>query len=103
MPIAARLPVPQAALADLCRKHGIAELSLFGSVLRDNFGPDSDVDVLIDLEPGRIMTIELYLEITDALSALFAGRPIHLSQKKLLTNPYRRHDILRTREIVYAA
>lgn len=103
MPIAARIPVPEAALADFCRKYGVEELSLFGSVLRDDFSPESDVDVLIALAPDRTMTIETYLAMTDDLSALFDGRPIDLVQKRLLTNPFRRHNILTTRRIVYAA
>ncbi len=44
--------VPQEQIAEFCRRHGIRRLSLFGSVLRDDFGPDSDVDVLVEFRPG---------------------------------------------------
>jgi uncharacterized protein len=86
-----------------CRRHGVVEFSLFGSVLRDDFGPESDVDVLIALAPGRTMTVEKYLEMRDELSAMFGGRGIDLVQKRLLTNPFRRHEILTTRRVLYAA
>lgn len=96
-------PLPIHQIEAFCRKHGIAEFSLFGSILRDDFGPDSDVDVLIALLPGREMTIEAFMDIRDELSTMFDGRPIDLVQKPLLTNPFRRHEILRTRQVLYAA
>ena len=46
------LPLPQEKIADFCRRHRISKLSLFGSVLRDDFGPQSDIDVLVEFEPG---------------------------------------------------
>ena len=101
-PLAPPIPSP-ARIEAFCREHGLLELSLFGSVLRDDFGPDSDIDVLIVLGPGRVMTIETHLAMTDELSALFGGRAVDLVQKRLLKNPYRRRDILSTRQIVYAA
>ncbi len=98
-----KLDVPMERIKTFCHKWGIAELSLFGSSLRNDFRPDSDVDVLISLMPGRVMTLESYMEMGDELSAMFGGRDIDLVQKRLVTNPFRRHEILRTREIVYAA
>lgn len=44
---------PDQQIAAFCRKHGVARLALFGSILRDDFGPDSDVDVLVEFEPNR--------------------------------------------------
>jgi uncharacterized protein len=90
-------------IEDFCRMYGVAEFSLFGSVLRDDFGPDSDVDVLIALEPGRTLTPESYLDMRDQLSSVFDGREIDLVQKRLLTNPFRRREILATRRVLYAA
>ena len=99
----AALPVPFAHIIDrikaFCRKHGVAEFSLFGSILREDFGADSDVDVLIALEPGRSMTLETFLEMRSELSAIFGGREIDLVQKRLLTNPFRRKEILATRRV----
>jgi predicted nucleotidyltransferase len=86
-----------------CRKYGITELALFGSAIRDDFRPDSDVDVLIDRQPNPPMTIEMYLEMLDELSAMFGGREIDLTQKRLVKNPFRRHEILKTRQVLYAA
>ena len=89
-------------LLDFCQRHRLRELSIFGSVLRDDFRPDSDIDVLIELQPGEMMTIERFLSMRDELEALF-GRPIDLVEKPLVRNPYRRSEILRTREVLYAA
>lgn len=44
---------PEDAIADFCLRHGVKRLSLFGSILRDDFGPQSDIDVLVEFEPGR--------------------------------------------------
>lgn len=94
--------VPTDRIAAFCRRFGVRELSLFGSILRDDFGPESDVDVLIALDPGRTLTPEDYLDMRDELSVIFGGREVDLVQKRLLKNPYRRDEILRTREVVYA-
>ena len=99
----ARTSPPKKQIEEFCRKHGVTELSIFGSVLRDDFGPDSDVDVLITLQPGQTMTLEKYLDMRDELSQMFGGREIDLVQKRLLKNPYRRHEILTTREVLYGA
>lgn len=88
---------------EFCRRHGVAELSLFGSVLREDFAGGSDVDVLFALAPGQTMTIEKYLEMCDELSEMFGGREVDLVQKRLLKNPFRRAEILRTRKVLYAA
>jgi predicted nucleotidyltransferase len=103
MTIAHGMSLPMQQIEAFCQKHAIEEFSLFGSVLRPDFGPDGDVDVLIALKPGQTMTVEKYLEMCDELSAMFGGRRIDLVQKRLLKNPYRRHEILTTREVLYAA
>ncbi len=95
--------LPMQQIEAFCRKHCISEFSLFGSILRDDFAPDSDVDVLVALEPGRTMTPESFLDMRDELSAMFGGREIDLVQKRLLTNPFRRREILATRRVLYAA
>lgn len=103
MPDARFVLPPIQQLEDFCRRYGVAEFSLFGSALRDDFRTDSDVDVLVALVPDREMTIETYLDMRDELSAMFGGREIDLVQKRLLTNPFRRHEILTTRRVLYAA
>ena len=98
-----KLDVPNDRIAAFCRKYGVKELSLFGSVLRDDFRPDSDVDVLLVFEPGSGVTFDNFLDIRDELSAILGGRNVDVVEKRLLKNPYRRHEILTTREVVYAA
>jgi uncharacterized protein len=97
------IDVPKEKVEAFCKKWKVKELSLFGSVLRDDFRPDSDVDVLLSLEPGQSMTVESFLDMREELSAMFGGREVDLVQKRLLKNPFRRYDILTTREVVYAA
>lgn len=80
--MSARIAIDQQAIADFCRCWHVKELALFGSVLRDDCGPDSDVDVLVTFEDGvsigwGIVTME------DELSALF-GRKVDLVTKKSL-------------------
>src|SRR5438093_13084732 len=99
----ARIDLPMKRIEDFCRKYGVQEFSLFGSVLREDFGAESDVDVLIAFEPDQTMTLEKYLDMRDELSAMFGGREIDLVQKRLLKNPFRRQEILTTREGLYAA
>lgn len=104
MTITARVQLPPMnRIEEFCRKYGVQEFSLFGSVLRDDFGPGSDIDVLIALKHGQTMTIEKYLDMRDELSTMFGGREVDLVQKRLLKNPFRRHEILTTREVLYAA
>lgn len=91
------------AVRAFCQKWGVRELSLFGSVLRDDFRPDSDVDVLVALEPGVAMTFEGFLDMRAELSSLFGGREVDLVERRLVTNPFRRHEILTTRRVIYAA
>jgi predicted nucleotidyltransferase len=97
------IQVPKDRIEAYCRKWKIKELSLFGSVLRDDFRPDSDVDVLITFGLGGEMTFENFLEMRDELSAMFGGRKVDLVEKRLVKNPFRRYEILTTREVVYAA
>ncbi|HUO07698.1 MAG TPA: nucleotidyltransferase domain-containing protein [Phycisphaerae bacterium] len=96
------LSIDEARLQAFCREYGVAELSLFGSILRDDFSPSSDVDVLITLRPGRTMTLEADMEMREKLSAMFGGRPVDMLRREYLKNPYRKAEILRTREVLYA-
>ena len=91
------------SIASFCRRWHVAELSLFGSALRDDFRPDSDVDVLVHFGPGGGMTFEGFLDMRDELSSLFGGRPIDLVERRLVRNPFRRYEILTTRRVLYAA
>jgi len=91
------------AIEQFCRKWKLRELSVFGSVLREDFQPASDVDVLVTFAPGSTMTFESFLEMREELSRMFGGREIDLIQKRLLRNPFLRERILTTRKVLYAA
>jgi predicted nucleotidyltransferase len=89
-------------LAAFCRRWKIKELALFGSVLRENFRPDSDIDVLVTFEPDGGITFDNRVEMLDELAAIF-GREVDLVERNAIRNPFRRHAILTTKEVVYAA
>jgi len=89
-------------VAEFCERWGISELSLFGSVLRDDFRPDSDVDVLVSFAPETDWDYWNWPQMQDELRVIF-GRDVDLVVKESLANPIRRQRILSTREAVYAA
>ncbi len=101
MPIP-QIDIPHDRIADFCRKWKIVELSLFGSVLRDDFGPDSDVDVLVTFEAGFYPGIDEYIEMVAGLRELF-GREVDLVNKRSLRNPFLRYEVLTTRQVIHAA
>ena len=78
-----KIPINQAALAQFCRRNHIRKLSFFGSVLSDTFGPDSDVDVLVEFEPGHTPGLAL-IRMQDELSTLLGGRQVDLVTPKFL-------------------
>jgi len=96
------IDIPVAALEGFCRRWKVRELSLFGSVLREDFREDSDVDVLVEFQPGHGWGLYEILDMEDELAALF-GRKVDLVMKGGLRNPIRRREILKTRRVVYAA
>jgi len=94
--------IPKSKIINYCRQHHIVEFALFGSVLTKDFGPDSDINVLITLEPDCHYSLYDIMDIRDDLKDLL-GYDIDLVEKQALKNPFRRHDILNNMEIVYAA
>jgi predicted nucleotidyltransferase len=98
-----QVEAPIDAIAAFCQRWNVAELSLFGSALRDDFGPDSDVDVLLTFAPGGGFTFENFTAMQDELSAVFGGRTVDLVEKRAVRNPFIRYDILTTRRVIYAA
>ena len=97
-----QIPVDQEKIADFCRRWHVTELSLFGSVLRDDFRPDSDVDVRGVFAPGTELGWQDWDGMERELAAMF-GRPVDLVEKQAVVNPFRRHHILTGRRVVYAA
>lgn len=94
-----RVAVPQAAIADFCKRHGIRRLALFGSVLRDDFRPDSDVDVLVEFEPGRVPGLAFF-GMQDELSEILQ-REVELHTPAFLS-PYFRREITRAADVCYS-
>ena len=80
--------IPQDRLAEFCRRYYIRKLSLFGSVITGDFGPDSDVDVLVEFEPGHVPGLAL-IRIQDELAALLGGREVDLVTPKFLNRRIR--------------
>ncbi|HEV2854258.1 MAG TPA: nucleotidyltransferase family protein [Thermoanaerobaculia bacterium] len=93
--------VPKDQIAEFCQRHHILKLALFGSILRDDFRPDSDIDVLVEFEPGHVPGFG-FIRLQDELSALFGGRPVDLVTPKFL-NRRIRDEVLRSAEVQYAA
>lgn len=89
-------------LGDFCSRWRVTELALFGSVLRDNFRPDSDVDVLVTFEPDVPWSLWDLSRMRGELETLF-GRSVDLVEKKGLRNPFRRQAILSDARVIYAA
>lgn len=80
-----RIEVCREALRAICLRHKIRKLSLFGSVLRDDFGPDSDVDVLVEFQPGHTPGWEI-VDIQDELSNLFGERRVDMVNPRYLNH-----------------
>ena len=95
----ARIPVDREKIAEFCRRNHIRRLALFGSVLRDDFGPDSDVDVLVEFETGRVPGLA-FIRLEHELSELL-GRRVDLVTPKFL-NERIRDRVLRDADIQYA-
>ena len=96
-----RFPLGERELEAFCRRHHIRKLSLFGSVLRDDFGPGSDVDVLVEFDEGHTPGFE-FVRIQLELSELLGGRRVDLVTPRALS-PFLRERVLRSAETRYAA
>jgi predicted nucleotidyltransferase len=97
--VAPAIQIPKQAIADFCRRHGIRKLSLFGSVLRDDFGHDSDVDVLVDFRPEKVVGWKI-IDIEDELSNLLGGHRVDIVRTTAL-NPRLKDQILASAHVQY--
>lgn len=91
------ITVPKNDIERFCRENHILKLSVFGSVLREDFRPDSDVDVLVEFDSDHIPDFFSFLEMEDDLSALLGGRKIDLVTSKFLNHRIRRHVLKKRR------
>ena len=97
--------LPKDNIADFCRRWKIVEFSLFGSVLRSDFGPESDIDILVSFAPNAAWTLLDHVEMQEELEGLL-GRKVDLVSRRGIErsrNLLRRDAILRSAEVFYAA
>ncbi len=95
------LDIPLDSIASFCDRHGIARLSLFGSVLRDDFTPESDVDVLVEFLPGRTPTLPSIAVMEDDLGTML-GRRVDLRTPQELSR-YFRDEVVASARVLHAA
>ena len=95
-----KIDVPKDKLSDFCRRHRIRRLSLFGSVLRDDFRSESDVDVLVEFEPGHTPGLAFFAMQRELAELL--GRPVDLNTPQCLSR-YFRDEVLKESEVQYVS
>jgi predicted nucleotidyltransferase len=95
------LKVPKEKIEEFCRKHHIRKLSLFGSILREDFGTESDVDVLVEFERGHVPGFFRLFDMEEELSSLLGGRKVDLRTPEDLSR-YFRDEVIRISEVQYA-
>lgn len=100
-----KIPVPPKILAEFCRRWKIRELALFGSVLRDDFSPDSDIDVLVTFTEDADWGLFDHVRIQQELQTLFKREVDAVSRRAIERSPnwIRRKNILNTAQAIYAA
>lgn len=86
-------PDQQRRIEALCQRYGVRQLRMFGSAAEGREHADSDVDLLVDFAPGQAPSAFELVDLRDALSQVFGGRPVDLAFKGVLDNPYRRRAI----------
>jgi predicted nucleotidyltransferase len=96
------LAVPTAQIAEFRRRNRIRRLAFFGSVVRDDFGPLSDVDVLVEFEPGAPVGLFEVHDMEQSLSQMFGGRTVQISTPRWLSK-YFRDRVLAEAEVAYVA
>lgn len=97
-----QIDIPINQIVEFCRRHKVVEFALFGSVLRDDFGPDSDIDILVSFAPEAGWSLLDFVGMQHELEEML-GRKVDLVERAGLRNPFRRHEILRNLQVIYAA
>ena len=100
--IPTQVAVDPARLADFCARWRVVELSFFGSVLRQDSRSDSDVDILLSFAPDARWGLFDMAVMRDEAAALL-GRDVDIVERSAIRNPFRLHEILKTRHVLYAA
>jgi len=96
-----RIELPQDKIASFCKKHHIRKLALFGSVLRDDLGPGSDIDILVEFEPGKVPSFFRLFDMEEELSAILGGRKVDIRTPEDLSR-YFRDRVLAAAVVQYA-
>ncbi len=96
------IEISQSTISRFCREHKILEFAVFGSILTEDFRPESDVDVLVTFAPDCRYTLFDLAKIQEQLRVIF-NRDVDLVEKAGLKNPFRRKEILDHMEVIYAA
>jgi hypothetical protein len=95
-----RLKVSPSQIADFCQRWNIIELGLVGSLLRNDFRPDSDTDILASFAPNACWNLFDFIKMQEQLETML-GRSVDLTDKQQLDNPFSRAEILRKCHIIY--
>jgi uncharacterized protein len=93
--------IPREQIGEFCHRWGVVELALFGSVLRSDFRPDSDADVLVTFSKEAKISLFDLVQMKMELEEIFQ-RQVDLVEKDTLENPFRKGEILRTAQVIYA-
>ena len=99
--LAKRISFSKTKITAFCKRWQISEFSLFGSVLRDDFTPESDVDVLVNFYQPEKWSLWDIMDMTEELEKMF-GRKVDLVEKEAIRNPFRRHSIMNGSQVFYA-
>jgi len=97
--VSPQIPIDRDAVTAFCRRHHNTRLALFGSVLRDDFRPDSDVDVLVEFQPGHVPGLD-FVTIEREFSGLLQGRRVDMVTPKFLNHRIR-DQVLTSAEPLY--
>ncbi len=100
MKIKPKLELPAEGIKNFCNRWKVKEFSLFGSVLRKDFRPESDVDVLLSFHDGAQWGLFEFVDMKEELEKIF-GREVDIIEKEGIKNPFRLSEIIRSREVIY--
>lgn len=96
------IALPMEQIKAFCARWKVREFALFGSILRDDFGPHSDIDVLVSFQTDAPWSLWDLVEMREQLATIL-GRDVDLIEKEALKNPFRRHEILSNYRVIHAA
>lgn len=97
-----KIDIPREKIEDFCRRWKIKEMAIFGSALREDFGPESDLDLLVTFSEEARWTLFDWAEMIEELKKI-TGRDIDLVDRESIRNPFRRRSILARMEAIYGA